>query len=59
MQSTKQAIFKLGEEDYGLDIMDVNIVEKVITVEPVTGFPKNLKGIIKLRDGFWVTSWVP
>jgi purine-binding chemotaxis protein CheW len=29
--------------------MDVNIVEKVITVEPVAGFPKNLKGIIKLR----------
>jgi purine-binding chemotaxis protein CheW len=39
----------LGEEEYGLDIMDVNIIEKVIPTEPVAGFPKNLKGIIRLR----------
>jgi purine-binding chemotaxis protein CheW len=49
MQTTKQAIFMLGEEEYGLDIMDVNIIEKVIPVEPVVNFPKNLKGIINLR----------
>lgn len=49
MQSTKQAVFMLGEEEYGLDIMDVNIIEKVIPVEPVASFPKNLKGIIRLR----------
>jgi purine-binding chemotaxis protein CheW len=49
MQSTKQAVFMLGEEEYGLDIMDVNIIEKVIPVEPVSSFPKNLKGIIRLR----------
>lgn len=49
MQSTKQAIFSLGDEEYGFDIMDVNIIEKVIPIEPVASFPKNLKGIIKLR----------
>lgn len=49
MQGTKQAVFELGEEEYGFDIMDVNIIEKVIPVEPVAGFPKNLKGIIRLR----------
>ena len=49
MQSTKQAIFQLGEEEYGLDIMDVNIIEKYIQIEPVAKFPKNIKGIIRLR----------
>ncbi len=49
MQSTKQAIFSLGDEEYGFDIMDVNIIEKVIPIEPVANAPKNLKGIIKLR----------
>jgi purine-binding chemotaxis protein CheW len=49
MQSTKQAVFMLGEEEYGLDIMDVNIIEKVIPVEPVASFSKNFKGIIRLR----------
>lgn len=49
MQSTKQAVFMLGEEEYGLDIMDVNIIEKPIPVKPVAGLPKNFKGIINLR----------
>ncbi len=49
MQSTKQAIFMLGEEEYGMDIMEVNIIEKYMTIEPVASFPQNLKGIIKLR----------
>ncbi len=49
MQSTKQAIFMLGEEEYGMDIMEVNIIEKFMAIEPVASFPKNLKGIIKLR----------
>ncbi|MDD3173317.1 MAG: chemotaxis protein CheW [Herbinix sp.] len=49
MKSTKQAVFMLGEEEYSLDIMDVNTIEKVIAIEPVASFPKNLKGVIKLR----------
>ena len=49
MVNSKQALFTLGEEEYGFDIMDVNIIEKVIPVEPVAKFPKNLKGVINLR----------
>lgn len=49
MQSTKQAIFKLGEEEYGLDIMDVNMIEKFIPAEQVANSPKNIKGVIHLR----------
>jgi purine-binding chemotaxis protein CheW len=49
MQSTKQAIFMLGEEEYSFDIMDVNIIEKYIPIEPVANLTKNLKGIIRLR----------
>ena len=49
MQRTKQAIFMLGDEEYGFDIMDVNIIEKVMPVELVANCPKNVKGIIRLR----------
>ena len=49
MQSTKQAVFMLGEKEYGLDIMEVNIIEKFMAIEPVANFPSTLKGIIKLR----------
>lgn len=46
----KQAIFMLGEEKYGMDIMDINIIEKAITVEPNAVLTGNFKGIINLRD---------
>lgn len=49
MQSSKQAIFKLGVEEYSLDIMDVNTIEKGATIEPVSSFPQNVKGVIRLR----------
>lgn len=49
MQETKQAVFTLGDEEYGFDIMDVNIIEKVIPVEQVDNLPQNVKGIIHLR----------
>jgi len=49
MQSTQQAIFCLGEEEYGLDIMDVNVIEKFTAVEQVAGSPKNIKGMMRLR----------
>ncbi|MDF2906486.1 MAG: Chemotaxis protein CheW [Herbinix sp.] len=49
MQSTKQAVFMLGDKEYGMDIMEVNIIEKFMNIEPVASFPSNLKGIIKLR----------
>jgi purine-binding chemotaxis protein CheW len=49
MQSTQQAIFSVGDEEYGLDIMDVNVIEKFTAVEQVANSPKNIKGIINLR----------
>ena len=49
MQSTKQAIFMLEEIEYGLDIVEINIIEKYMPIEPVANLPSNLKGIIRLR----------
>ncbi len=46
---TKQALFQIGEEVYGLDIMDVSTVEKYIPIENAANKPKNVKGIIRLR----------
>lgn len=46
---TKQAIFQIGEEVYGLNIMEVSTVEKYIPVEKAANAPKNVKGIIRLR----------
>lgn len=49
MESTKQALFMLGEQEYGLNIMDVKTIEKVIAINPVSNSPANLKGLINLR----------
>lgn len=49
MQSTKQAIFKLGEESYGLDIMNINSIEKPVPIEKAANAPANMKGMIILR----------
>ena len=46
---TKQVIFQIGDEVYGLNIMDVSTVEKHIPTENVANTPKNVKGIIHLR----------
>jgi len=45
----KQAVFVLGEEKYGMDIMDINIIERTSKVEKAAGLPDNFKGIIRLR----------
>ena len=49
MQNTKQAIFSLGDYEYGFNINDVSIIEEAIPIEPAANLPKNLKGIIHLR----------
>jgi purine-binding chemotaxis protein CheW len=49
MQSTKQAVFMLGEAGYSLDIIDVIGIEKVTTLNTVSSLPKNFKGVIILR----------
>ncbi len=49
MECPQQAIFCIGEEEYGLDIMQVNIIEKYMTMTQVANSPKNVKGLIDLR----------
>lgn len=49
MQSTKQVIFRLGQEEYGLDIMIVNAIEKYTTKIKVPNAPSFVTGIINLR----------
>lgn len=49
MVNIKQAVFLIGNEEYGLDIMRVNTVEKDIKIEKISNPPKNVKGTIHLR----------
>lgn len=49
MEATKQVIFKLGEEEYGFDIMIVNAIETYSGVVPVPNAPDYILGIINLR----------
>lgn len=49
MESTKQVIFKLGEEEYGFDIMLVNAIETFSDVVPVPNAPNYILGILNLR----------
>ncbi len=46
---TKQVLFQIGEEIYGLNIMEVSTVEKYIPTEKAANAPGNVKGIIRLR----------
>jgi len=46
---TKQVIFALGDEEYGLDIMIVNAIEKNTDIVRVPNGPECIKGIINLR----------
>lgn len=49
MKETKQVIFKLDNEEYGLDIMNVNAIEKYTNVVRVPNASKFIQGIINLR----------
>lgn len=46
---TKQVIFALGDEEYGLDIMIVNAIEKYTDIVRVPNAPSYIHGIINLR----------
>lgn len=45
----KLAVFRLRDEDFALNITDINTIEKDLTLERIDGFPANIKGIIRLR----------
>jgi len=42
-------IFKLGKEEYGIDIQRVTIIEKVMKITRVPKTPAHVKGVINLR----------
>ncbi len=46
---TKQVIFTLNEEEFGLDIMVVNAIEKYADLIPIPNAPVYIRGIINLR----------
>ena len=46
---TKQVIFALGNEEYGLDIMLVNAIEKYTDMVKIPNAPSYISGIINLR----------
>lgn len=48
-KQTKQVIFKLGNEEYGLDIMLVNAIEKYADLVRIPNAPTYIRGIINLR----------
>ncbi len=48
-KQTKQVIFKLGDEEYGLDIMLVNAIEKYVDLVRIPNAPTYIRGIINLR----------
>jgi purine-binding chemotaxis protein CheW len=49
MKETKQVVFALGEEEFGLDIMVVNAIEKYTDIVRIPNAPSYIHGIINLR----------
>jgi len=45
----KQVIFTLGDEEYGLDIMLVNAIEKYTNMVRIPNAPDYVRGIINIR----------
>lgn len=49
MDNTKQVIFKLGNEEFGLSILYVKAIEKYMDIVPIPNAPSYIEGIINLR----------
>lgn len=47
--SSKYVIFKIDNEDYGADINNVTIIERLIHITKVPKTPSFVKGVINLR----------
>lgn len=47
--ATKQVIFKLGSEEYGMDISLVGGIENYTSVVPMPNAPEHIIGILNLR----------
>lgn len=48
-QGKQYVVFKLGKEDYGLDIHNVTTIEKIMITARVPRTPQFIKGVINLR----------
>lgn len=49
MESLKQVVFKLDNEEYGVDIIKVNGIEKYQEITKVPNAPEYIEGMINLR----------
>ena len=49
MRDTKQVLFTIGDEEYGLDITLVSGIENYMNVVGIPNAPNCIKGIINLR----------
>lgn len=49
MTENQFVVFKLGEERYGVDILNVNTISEYLDITKVPDGPKYVKGIINLR----------
>lgn len=49
MTATKQVIFKVGQEDYGFDILLVNAIENYSGVVTIPNAPDYILGMVNLR----------
>ncbi|MGB9840671.1 chemotaxis protein CheW [Thermovenabulum sp.] len=50
MDLVKQyVVFKLGDEEYGIDILQVKTIEKVLPITRIPRAPHYVKGVINLR----------
>lgn len=48
-ESRQYVVFKLGKEDYGLDIQKVTTIERIMPAARVPKTPDFIKGVINLR----------
>jgi len=49
MENLKIVAFKIGEEEYGLDINDVQSIERIQSITRVPNAPEYVKGVMNLR----------
>ncbi|WP_310601963.1 chemotaxis protein CheW [Anaerosporobacter sp.] len=49
MDNSKQVIFKLGDEEFGIGILYVKAIEKHMNIVPIPNAPTFIEGIINLR----------
>jgi purine-binding chemotaxis protein CheW len=48
-QANKYLLFKLGNEEYGIDIAQITAIEELQKITAIPDMPKYVKGVINLR----------